>query len=94
MENLAITERDCEQFQRVVPLKIGGTSVIQFSDASTQNPGLEQLMKDLHRYRSTKQVLKQLFIEGQTMKPQTNAYILNFLQRNKIDLYLYGNTRT
>ena len=28
--NLAITERDCEQFQRLVPLKLGTLYVIQF----------------------------------------------------------------
>ena len=46
-ENLAITEKDCEQFQWMVPLKIGTLYAIQFA----KNPGPEQLLKDLHSFR-------------------------------------------
>ena len=62
MENHSINE----QFQRVVPLKIGQTLCYPvFLCLHAKNPGKEQLKKYLHRYRSSKQVLKQLFIEGQ-----------------------------
>ena len=66
MENLAISERNNEQLQRVVPLKIGDTLCYPvFLCLHSKNPGHDQLKRDLQRYRSTKQVLKQLFIEGQ-----------------------------
>ena len=55
-----------EQFPRVVPIKIGETSCcLVFLCLHAKNPGHEQLKRDLQRYRSTKQVLRQLFIEGQ-----------------------------
>ena len=55
-----------KQFQRVVPVKIGGTLCYPvFLCLHAKNPGHEQLKRDLQRYRSTKQVLRQLFVEGQ-----------------------------
>ena len=57
-----------EQFQRVVPIKIGQTLCFPvFLCLHAKNPGREQLKRDLQRYRcrSTKQVLRQLFVEGQ-----------------------------
>ena len=66
MENLAISGNDGERYQRVVPIKIGDSLCYPvFLCLHSKNPGNEQLRRDLHRYRSTKQVLKQLFIEGQ-----------------------------
>ena len=64
MENLAISERNNEQLQRVAPLKIGDTLCYPvFLCLHSKNPGHDQLKRDLQRYRSTKQVLKQLCIE-------------------------------
>ena len=55
-----------EQLQRVVPIKIGETLCYPvFLCLHAKNPGQEQLKRDLQRYRSTKQVLRQLFVEGQ-----------------------------
>ena len=55
-----------EQFQRVVPIKIGDTLCYPvFLCLHAKNPGHEQLKRDLQRYRSTKQVLRQLFVDGQ-----------------------------
>ena len=62
MKNLTTNH---EQFKRVVPLTIGILYVIQFPMLTIKNPGPDQLKEDLQRCRSTKQVLKQLFIEGQ-----------------------------
>ena len=65
MENVA-TNLNNEQFQKVVPLKLGETLCYPvFLCLHSKNPGTEQLKKDLSRYRSTKQILKQLFVEGQ-----------------------------
>ena len=65
MENLAISEKESRQLQRVVPLKIGETlSYPVFLCLHSKNPGPEHLKKDLSRYSSTKQFLKQLFVEG------------------------------
>jgi len=62
MADLTITE----QFQRVVPIKIGETLCYPvFLCLHAKNPGHEQLKRDLQRYRSTYQVLRQLFVEGQ-----------------------------
>ena len=65
MEFLAISDKDGEQFQKVVPIKIGDSlcyPVLLY--LHSKNPGIEQLQKDLSRYRSTKQILKQLFKDG------------------------------
>ena len=65
MEFLAILEKDGEQFQKVVPIKIGDSLCYPvFLCLHAKNPGIEQLRKDLSRYRSTKQILKQLFKDG------------------------------
>jgi len=63
MADLTNTE---QQLQRVVPIKIGDSLCYPvFLCLHSKNPGHEQLKRDLQRYRSTKQVLRQLFIEGQ-----------------------------
>ena len=50
----------------MVPNKIDKTLCFPvFLCLHAKNPAHEQLKKDLQRYRSTKQLLKQLFIEGQ-----------------------------
>ena len=55
-----------QQLQKVVPIKIGDSLCFPvFLCLHTKNPGHEQLRRDLQRYRSTKQVLRQLFVEGQ-----------------------------
>ena len=55
-----------QQLQRGVPFKIGESLCFPvFLCLHAKNPGHEQLKRDLQRYRSTKQVLRQLFIEGQ-----------------------------
>ena len=52
-------------FQKVVPIKIGDSLCYPvFLCLHAKNPGIEQLRKDLSRYRSTKQILKQLFKDG------------------------------
>ena len=66
MENLAINDSIEVQLKRVVPLKIGDSLCYPvFLCLHAKNPGHEQLQRDLQRYRSTKQVLKQMFIDGQ-----------------------------
>ena len=63
MADLTNTE---QHLQRVVPIKIGDTLCYPvFLCLHSKNPGHEQLKRDLQRYRSTKQVLRQLFVEGQ-----------------------------
>ena len=63
MADLTISE---QQLQKVVPIKIGDSLCYPvFLCLHAKNPGHEQLKRDLKRYRSTKQVLRQLFIEGQ-----------------------------
>ena len=58
--------KDGEQLQRVVPIKIGdGLCYPVFLCLLLKNPGPEQLKKDLSRYKTTKQILKQLFVEGE-----------------------------
>ena len=65
MENFA-TNLVNEQLQRVIPLKLGETLCYPvFLCLHSKNPGPEQLKKNFSRYRSTKQILKQLFLEGQ-----------------------------
>ena len=54
------TDSKCGSFKDRVTLCYPG-----FLCLHAKNPGHEQLKKDLHRYRSTKQVLQQLYIEGQ-----------------------------
>ena len=52
-----------------VPLKIEDTKCYPvFLCLHSKSPGSEQLKKDISRYRSTKQVPKQLFIEGHNYK--------------------------
>ena len=63
MADLTNTE---QHLQRVVPIKIGDSLCFPvFLCLHSKNPGHEQLRRDLQRYRSTKQVLRQLFVEGQ-----------------------------
>ena len=51
MEFLAISDKDGEQFQKVVPIKIGDSVCNPvFLCLHAKNPGIEQLRKDLSRY--------------------------------------------
>ena len=62
MEFLAISDKNGQQFQKVVPIKMGDSLCSPvFHCLHAKNPGIEQLQKALSRYRSTKQILKQLF---------------------------------
>ena len=51
LEFLAISDKDGEQFQKVVPIKIGDSLCHPvFLCLHSKNPGIEQLGKDLSRY--------------------------------------------
>ena len=65
MEFPAISDKDGEQFLKVVPLKMGDCLCYPvFFCLYLKNPSIEQLWKELSRYRSTKQILNQLFKAG------------------------------
>ena len=89
--------KDGEQLQRVVPIKMGDHLCYpDFLCLHSKNPAQEQLRKYLSRYRSTKQVLKQLFNDGNNyeasdawLHSKVFAENLENLSENGVGIYQY-----